>query len=94
MLESPFPVTLLSTGMDACWSSLWNASVAEKASVFWLRSSRERDPPEEPRFDTLGLNPAWSITAFLQKLELLIANEGCPLFRVLADSMSQSSAVI
>lgn len=26
------------------------------------KEHQERDPPEEPRFDTVGLHPAWSVT--------------------------------
>ena len=88
-------MTLLSTGMNIRWSSLWNENGAAKASCFQLRSSRERDPPEEHRFDTVGLHPALSIAvASCGKPESLITNEVHTLFGALADSMSLSSGVI
>lgn len=93
--KSPFPVPLLSTGMNIRWSSLWNENVASKAPRFQLRSGRERDPPEEHRFDPVGPHPAWSIAvASRGKPESLITNEVRTVFGALADSMSQSSRVI
>lgn len=53
------------------------------------------DPPEEPRFDTVGWRPAWSmVAASCGKPESLITNEVCSGFGVLADSMSWNSGVI
>jgi len=60
-----------------------------------LGSSGEVDPPEEPRFDTVGWRPAWSmVAASCGKPESLITNEVCSGFGVLADSMSWNSGVI
>lgn len=88
-------MTQLSTGRNIRRSSLWNENVAVKAWRFQLRSGRERDPPEEHRFDTVGLHPALSIAlASRGKPESLITNEVHTLFGALADSMSQGSGVI